>query len=92
VSKRRAKSQASGTPGGQSKSRSYAPTSVHSLDSLATDRLISHSDSSPASSSSSASTQPTDQYTAELLQEEVQYLFFYKDSLNNVLQEVHYIK
>ncbi|RXG72692.1 Inactive rhomboid protein 1 [Armadillidium vulgare] len=52
VSKRRAKSQASGTPGGRSKSRSYAPASV----SLPDDALEEPLDVSPTTTATTATT------------------------------------
>ncbi|KAG0720207.1 Inactive rhomboid protein 1 [Chionoecetes opilio] len=75
VAKRRAKSQISGTAGGRSKSRSYAPSSMSVPDEVFDEPDISPTTTATTTTTTSAATMrrspPVDHYTMEALSNEV---------------------
>ncbi|XP_045595914.1 inactive rhomboid protein 1 isoform X1 [Procambarus clarkii] len=75
VAKRRAKSQISGTAGGRSKSRSYAPSSMSAADDVFEEPDVSPTTTATTTTTTTAATMrptpPADHYTMESLSDEV---------------------
>ncbi|XP_042216308.1 inactive rhomboid protein 1-like isoform X4 [Homarus americanus] len=75
VAKRRAKSQISGTAGGRSKSRSYAPSSMSVADDVFDEPDVSPTTTATTTTTTTAATMrptpPVDHYTMESLSDEV---------------------
>ncbi|XP_071512963.1 inactive rhomboid protein 1 isoform X2 [Panulirus ornatus] len=75
VAKRRAKSQISGTAGGRSKSRSYAPSSMSAADDVFDEPDVSPTTTATTTTTTTAATMrptpPADHYTVESLSDEV---------------------